>query len=194
MLAIFMVIPAFVSATLTAFLCGILLKLGYVSFITVLFAIIFGDLISNTFWYLVGRIGGEAFTKIFGKMFGVEKDITQRHLTNSLDLFNKFKDIAVFFVSAPVGMAIMFLSFMEAGLRRLSFWRYIITNTLFGAVWIYMILSMGYGFGYAYVTYHSILSRIGISIALVIILFLLMTFGGWIRMIIMPNPYKQQKS
>ncbi len=51
---------------------------------------------------------------------------------------------------------------------------------------------MGYGFGYAYVVYSSILSRIGVSFALVIALFLLMTFGGWIRMIIMPNPYKQQ--
>ncbi|GEM_PF-1884726 len=192
MLAIFMFVPAFITATITAFLCGILLKLGYVSFITVFLAIVFGDLLSNIFWYMTGRIGGQAFTTVFGKMFGVQQNITQNHLNSSLDVFNKFKDIAVFFVSAPLGMAIMFLSFMEAGLRRLSFWRYVITNTLFGAIWIYIILAMGYGFGYAYVVYSSILSRIGVSFALVIALFLLMTFGGWIRMIIMPNPYKQQ--
>ena len=52
MLAIFMFVPAFITATITAFLCGILLKLGYVSFITVFLAIVFGDLLSNIFWYM----------------------------------------------------------------------------------------------------------------------------------------------
>ena len=179
MLSLLMIIPAFVTATITAFLCGILLKFGYVSFGLVFAAILIGDMISNIFWYTVGRVGGKVFMTTFGRLFG----ITQEHLVGSMDIFNKFKNYVVFFVSAPTGMAITAISLMDAGIRKMTFSKYLISNTLVSAIWVWMMLALGYGFGYAYMTYSSIIERGLVSAVLLVILFILITFGGWIRMI-----------
>ncbi len=187
MLSLIAILPAFVSATLTAFLCGILLKLGLVSFTIVFLAILLGDLLSNVFWYWVGRIGGNTSVSLFKKIFNIHEDTTREKIGSSLDIFNKYKDYATFFVSAPIGMAIMFISFMDAGLRKLSFWRYVSVNTLVSAIWVWIMLAIGYGFGYAYTAYVSILGRCVLSVALVVVLFILLTFGGWIRMLMLPK-------
>ena len=121
-----MFIPAFITATMTAFLCGILLKYGLVGFISVSSTIVIGDLLSNIFWYMAGRIGGTVFIATFGDFFGIKHD----HIVNSMDIFNKYKDYVSFFVAAPVGMAIMAISLMNAGIQRFAFWKYIILSTV----------------------------------------------------------------
>jgi len=178
-----MVLPAFITATLTAFFCGILIKFSYVSFYVVLIAIVVGDLLSNIFWYILGLIGGRAFLITFGRIFG----ITQVHLNDTMSVFNKFKDYLAFFVSAPLGMAIMFISLMDAGIRKHGFLKYILTNTFVSILWIWLILGVGYCFGYCYVTYISITSRVLTSIMLLITIFILLTFGAWLRTIIISN-------
>ncbi len=178
-----MFIPAFITATITAFLCGILMKFGYVGFLVVFSAIVIGDLLSNIFWYLAGRIGGQTFVILFGNFFG----ITQDRINSSLNIFDRYKDYAAFFVSAPIGMAIMLISFMTSGIRRLSFWRYIISNTLLSAIWIWLMLALGYLFGHAYIVFTSIIERTIVSMILLAVLFILITLGGWIRMLIMPK-------
>ena len=185
-LSLLMFLPAFITATITAFLCGILMKFGYVSFLTVWIAIIVGDMISNIFWYMAGRIGGAAFIATFGKLFG----ITQDHLVGSLNIFNKFKDYIAFFVSAPVGMAMMLIGFMNAGIQKHGFWKYLVANTLVSAVWIWLMLALGYGFGQACVVFGSILGRVVTSLGLLAVLFLLLTLGAWIRTLILSAIYK----
>jgi len=192
MLAILAIIPAFISATLTAFFCGIFIKLGslggggWAGFISILITIVIGDLVSNIFWYMAGHIGGNIFLATFGRIFGIR----QENLNSSMNVFNKFKDYVAFFVSAPLGMAIMILSLMNAGIQRHHFWKYIFANTLMSAIWIWIILALGYGFGYAYTAFSSIIGRIITSIGLIIVLFLLMTLGAWIRTILMSFIYK----
>ncbi len=172
-----MFLPAFITATLTAFFCGILLKFGYVSLISVWLAIVFGDLISNIFWYFAGRIGGALFISSFGKIF----KLSHEDLVGSLNIFDKFKDYLAFFVSAPIGIAIMIIGLMNAGLQKHSFGKFIITNTIGSMVWIGLILSLGYSVGYLLVEYSSTFSRISTSVAALFILFILLTLGAWFR-------------
>jgi membrane protein DedA with SNARE-associated domain len=184
--AIFTFIVAFISATLTAFICGIFVKLGYLDLWLVFAAIIAGDFISNTFWYILGRIGGRIFLATFGRLFG----IGQEKLTDSMEIFNKYKDYATFFVSAPAGIAIMIISLMNAGIRRVTFFGYIAFNTLISIVWIWVILFAGSWFGYAFGAYHSITGRILTSLGAIVVLFLLLTLGAWVRGIILSTIYK----
>ena len=184
-----MIIPAFITATITAFLCGILMKFGYVSFLPVLAAIVIGDLLSNVFWYAAGRIGGTTFVATFGRLFGIRQD----HVIDSMAVFNKYKNFVSFFVGGPIGMIIMIISFMDAGIMRFSFWKYVVNNTLIGIIWTWSVLAIGYGFGYAYTSYTSIFGRVLVSVGLVIVLFIFLTLGGWIRMLMTSIIYKPNK-
>lgn len=186
-LSVLMILPAFVTATLTAFLCGIFLEFGYVNFFVVWAAIVAGDLISNIFWYTIGLIGGRAFLITFGKIFG----ITQDHLNSTMSVFDKFKDYVAFFVSAPVGMAIMIISLMNAGIQKRGFWKYLISNTLVSVVWVWLMLTLGYFFGYAYVTYISLTERVITTIVLLVVLFGLLTLGAWIRTLLVSSVTKK---
>jgi membrane protein DedA with SNARE-associated domain len=172
-----MIVPAFVTATLTAFLCGILLRFGYVDFWPVFIAIILGDLVSNIFWYLAGRIGGKVALVTLGGFFG----ITQEKIDSSIDIFNKYKDIVSFFVSPVIGLGIMLIGLMYAGIKRLPFCKYVAVNTVVGIFWILAILIVGYELGNSYTIFNSIMGRIVTSIGLVIVIFLLMTLGAWVR-------------
>ena len=64
---IFIVIFAFAEGPYLSMVFGVIVKLGYFSFLPVYSALMIGDLLGDTFWYYMGFFYGQAFIGKFGK-------------------------------------------------------------------------------------------------------------------------------
>jgi membrane protein DedA with SNARE-associated domain len=180
MLSILAFIPSFISVTLTAIIFGVLIRLGYANAWVAIISIIVGDVISNIFWYSMGRVGNKVFLVSLGRLFGID----QKSLDDGLNTFNKFKDIVGLFATFSVGLVIMIISQMDAGLRKLRITNYVLMSTLATIIWTFICIYTGYGIAYAFTIYTSIWGIIITSISSLIIAIIMISLGSWIRSMI----------
>lgn len=122
------------------FASGFLLHLHLLDIVPLFIAIAFGELAMDTVWYYVGRSFTDTAVARYGSYVGLTPDLFSKVKA----LFVRY-DATVLFVSKilmGLGMGIVLL--VIAGASRMSFWKYLLYNTLGEIVWVSMMLYIGY--------------------------------------------------
>jgi membrane protein DedA with SNARE-associated domain len=147
---------------------GVLIKLGYLSFLPVYIALMVGDVIGDTFWYYIGRFFGHRFIRRFGKYF----DITEESVAKVTGIFHKYKHRIILISKITNGFGFALVTLMTAGMVKIPFWRYLTMNLIGQFVWTGLLLGVGYFFSNLYLTIDSIIGKVT-----VVALFVLIFFG-----------------
>jgi len=171
------IILACIEGPVLSMMFGILIKLGYFSFLPVYAALMIGDLLGDTFWYYVGRHFGYPFIRRFGKYFSV----TEEGVTKVSEVFNKHKYSILFISKISTGFGFALVTLITAGIAKIPFRRYIFTNLLGQFIWSGMLIAVGFFFSQLYLSVNDIFSRMSIIALFVILLFVFTGFRKYIR-------------
>jgi membrane protein DedA with SNARE-associated domain len=144
---------------------GVLIKLGYFSFIPLYAALMIGDLIGDAIWYYIGRYFGHRFIKRFGKYF----DITEESVAKVTTIFHKYKHHILLISKVTNGFGFALVTLMTAGMVKIPFWRYLAINLIGQFVWTGLLLGIGYFFSNLYLTVDSIIGKMGVVAAFVVV-------------------------
>ncbi len=138
-------LAAFVEGPLVAVGTGFLIKLGYLSLIPTVIALIMGDFVPDTICYYIGRYGNRSnIIKKYGKYLGM----TEEYGKTLENLWLNHSKKAMFFSKLAYGLSMPFL--VTAGFAKMppsKFWGYSITITIlhYGT-----LMTLGYFFGQSY--------------------------------------------
>lgn len=132
-----------VGGAAVAIVCGFLIFQHQFSFLPVITIIVLGDMIGDSFLYIIGRWGME-----FMRRHGYRVGVTPEKLEKASDLFGDHHHKAVYI--SKLAMAIGIVGLVAAGCIKVNFWHYIricMTVTFIRSV---LLIGLSYSFGYAY--------------------------------------------
>lgn len=135
-------------------IAGFFSSLNYLNFWLAYVIIIAGDLAGDAVHYSFGRWGGRNFINRWGKYFGVgpgQIEIIEKQ-------FAERGDKLLFIGKMLQGVGGAFL--IAAGLIKMPFGKFIFANTLATFVKSFLLLLLGFYFGYALSTINTYLERI----------------------------------
>lgn len=122
---------------------GFLASKGYFSLAGVCIVVIIADLTGDTIYYAIGRYGGRAFIRKWGKYFGINDE-------KIFGIENHFKDHAgktlLFSKTQAIGSVIL----ASAGLSKMPYKKFIWFNLLGTAVKSTLLVFIGFYFGRLY--------------------------------------------
>jgi membrane-associated protein len=144
---------------------GVLLRLGDFSFFPVFMSLMLGDLIGDSAWYYIGRRYGNRFVAKYGKYFKV----TTSGLDRMTRLFHHYKHSVLFLSKISNGFGFALITLMTAGMVRIPFGRYMLVNLLGQFLWTGLLLGAGYFFTHLYLTINSVLGRVSLVAAAVVL-------------------------
>ena len=174
---------AFVEGPLLGMICGLLIRLGDFHFIPIYFALMIGDLIGDTFWYIIGYRFAGPFLSRFGEYFS----ITEEGVAAVEKIFHKHQDWILLLSKVTMGLGFALVTLVTAGIVKIPFRRYIAMNVIGQFVWTGIIISIGYGLGNAYVGVSSVLAKISILAMIVVAFAILLGFSKYVRSRIVKN-------
>ncbi len=134
---------------------GVLLRLGHFSFLPVYIALMSGDLIGDTILYMLGYHYGQSLIKKFKRWFNISEQV----LSKIEKSFHNHKHKILVFSKLTNGMGLGMVVLATAGIVRIPYTRFIITNFFGQLVWSGILLSVGYFFGHVYSQVSSVLSK-----------------------------------
>jgi membrane-associated protein len=144
---------------------GVFIRLGDFSFFPAYMCLMLGDLIGDAGWYYVGRRYGDHFVARYGKYFNVTSGGVERMTS----LFHRYKHPVLFVSKISNGLGFGFVTLMTAGMARIAFDRFIVVNLLGQFIWTGLLLSIGYFFSHLYITVNSLLGRVSLVAAAVVL-------------------------
>jgi membrane protein DedA with SNARE-associated domain len=124
--------------------------------------LVMGDVVGDTLYYLLGRLGGERLVLRWGHWVG----ITPSSLKKAENTLHKH-GAKLYLFGKVQGLGSLIL--IAAGITKMPFPRYIWINTMITFVKTFILVLIGYYFGYAYATIDGYLNRIGIICSFVIV-------------------------
>ncbi len=171
------IILASIEGPILAMLFGVLIKLGYFSFLPIYVALMLGDLFGDTAWYLVGRRFGYGFVGKFGKYINVDK-----YKIEKLDkVFHKYKHYILFISKISNGFGLSLVTLITAGMVRIPFWKYLSVNLVGQFIWSGLLISIGYFFSNLYIQVDTWMSRVGVIILFLFVIYLFLQYGKYIK-------------
>lgn len=171
------VLAAVLEGPLLSMVFGLLLRLGYFSFIPVYAALMLGDLIGDVAWYYIGYHYGRSAIRRFGKRFNITEKGVEK--TEKLFLKNKTKILLISKVTNGFGLALVVLA--TAGIVRIPFKRYLAVNLAGQFVWSGLLLAVGYFFGESYMRIDSIAGKVFLVVAFTAALYGLYRYNRSLR-------------
>ena len=153
-----------------AVIAGFLASLGLLNFWLAYIIIVIGDLAGDALHYCVGRFGGRTFIDRWGKYFGLKPG----QLAAVEEQFAKRGDKLLFLGKMLQGVGGAFL--IAAGLIRMPFVKFIFANTLATLIKSFLLLLLGFYFGYALSAINSYLQKISLLFLGAAVLALLIYF------------------
>ncbi len=151
---------ALVEGPMLAFVCGLMVSLGYLSAPLTLCILILGDIIPDTFFYLSGRYGSE---RPLIKRLAARIGVTDEHFADAKRLWNTHPAKTMLMSKFAYGISAAFL-FM-AGLMRMparTFYGYSISISI---AHYSVLMTAGYFFGASLVSAGEIVRSIEYVIA-----------------------------
>src|SRR4051812_19718255 len=88
-----------------AMVCGLLLRLGYLSFWPVYFILMVADLAGDIMWYCIGYYGGEKLVNSMGKYFGLNEQ-SYRAIEKA---YHKYHDWILIISKITMGLGLPFV-------------------------------------------------------------------------------------
>jgi membrane-associated protein len=171
------VIFACIEGPVLSMIFGVLIKLGYFSFWPIYAALMAGDLLGDTIWYHVGRYFGYPFIRKFGKYFSIDEN----SVTKISEVFHKHKYSILFISKITTGFGFAIVTLLTAGIVKIPFKRYLLTNLLGQFIWSGILIGVGFFFSHLYLGVNNVLSRLSIIALFVIIIAAFMGFRKYLR-------------
>ena len=156
---------AILEGPIIALIAGLLVKLKYLSLIPVFIIFIFGDIISDAFYYYIGRIGDQA--KLISK-YGSRYRIISENFGILDKLWLNHGHKMMFFVKLTYGLTIPFL--VAAGLSKMSYKRFLAITFLPTAFKYFILISLGYYLARSFVPALHYIYYGGIIVATIVVL------------------------
>jgi membrane-associated protein len=144
---------------------GVLIRLGDFGFFPVYISLMLGDLIGDAVWYYIGQRYGDRFVAKYGKYFKVTAGGVER-MTR---LYHHYKHSVLFLSKISNGFGFALVTLMTAGMVRIPFGRYMLVNLLGQVVWTGLLLGTGYFFTHLYLTVNTVLGRVSLVAATVVL-------------------------
>ncbi len=171
------VVLACAEGPIISMIFGVLIKLGYFSFIPVYAALMIGDLMGDTVWYYIGRRWGHGFISRFGKYVSITEDKVS--IINRIFHNHKYKILFVSKISNGFGFALVTL--MTAGIVRIPFVKYLSVNLIGQFIWSGILIGVGYFFSNLYMQVDSVLSKVGIVAFFLIIVAAFLGYKNYLK-------------
>lgn len=168
---------SFIEGPILGMICGLLIKLGGLSFWPVYIALMFGDLIGDAFWYGIGYKFGHRFIRRFGRFFSV----TESGFQTVEHIFHKYKDHILLISKATMGLGFALVTLITAGIVRIPFGRYMVINFFGQFVWTGFLLIVGYFLGHLYILVDNVLWRLSILALIVVVFAALIGYAKYVR-------------
>ncbi len=134
---------AYLEGTVVMLTAGALWHAGVLQFWPAYIALILGDILSDTMWYFIGRIGARPFLLRWGSYLNATPEVIEKVERR----FNRYHTSILIVSKLTMGFGFAVATLMTAGLMRVPFYRYFLINLLGGFVWIFALLEAGYYFG-----------------------------------------------
>ena len=166
------VVVSFAEGPILSIVAGVLYKLGLVPFTPIYLALMMGDLIGDTFWYLIGFYFGHPFIKRFGKYFS----LTESGVNAVTRIFHKYRNSILLISKMTMGLGFALVTLVTAGIVKIPFKRYIFLNFIGQFFWTGVLMIAGYFLGDLYIRINGVLGDIFI-VGVIVIVFV--GFFGW---------------
>jgi membrane protein DedA with SNARE-associated domain len=122
---------------------GALWHSGLVAFWPAYLALLLGDILSDSMWYWLGRIGARPFVARWGPLCGATPEIISRVERR----FHEYHLSILIISKLTMGFGLAVATLVTAGLMRIPFGRYFTIQLIGGIVWVYALVMVGYYFG-----------------------------------------------
>ncbi len=173
----FIIIFACIEGPILSIIFGILIKLGYFSFLPIYFALMLGDLVGDTVWYHIGKHLGYGFVIRYGKYFNITVDGI-RKVTH---VFHKYTKSILIISKLTTGFGFAIVTLFTAGLVRIPFRHYIFLNFIGQFAWTGLLMAFGYFFSNLYITFDHILARMTIIALFLMIVLAFIGFAKYMK-------------
>ena len=162
-------IGSYVEGSAVMMTTGLLWHIGTVEFWPAYLALLLGDVLSDTMWYLIGYYAARPFFTRWGHWFGMTPEVIEKVEGR----FNHYHTKILIISKLTMGFGLAVPVLTVAGMLRVPFMRYITINVLGGIVWILFLMGIGYYFGnlLAYIPKDF---QIAIAIAVPVIFFVIL--------------------
>jgi len=135
-----------VEGPILTIICGFLMRLGYFHFWPLYLIVIFGDLIGDMFWYIVGRYGVSKAMPRYGRFVGLDK-ATAAKIAEKFRR-NQNKTLLISKMTSGFGFAAVTLT--TAGTVKVPLKNFVVMNVIGGAYWSGILIVVGYLVGHLY--------------------------------------------
>jgi len=167
----FIALTASAEGPILSIVGGILLKMGYFSFAPLYGALIIGDVIGDTVWYLIGFRFGHGFINRFGKYFNA----TEERVAKVEKIFHRYKNSILFISKISNGLGFAIVTLLTAGMVKIPFRRYVLVNLSGQFIWSGLLIGVGYFFSHLYSQLDSLFGKMSVF---ALFAFLLIVFLG----------------
>jgi membrane protein DedA with SNARE-associated domain len=135
---------AVVEGPITTVLGGFLASSHHLNIYAVFLIVVLGDLIEDTFFYVLGRLGGVRLARTYGHYIG----ITEQRILNLEQHFVKHtgKTLIVGKITHGLGFTVLF----SAGTAKVPYPKFMVYNLVSVMLKSLILVVVGYYFGYAY--------------------------------------------
>jgi membrane-associated protein len=123
-----------------ALICGFLLKMGYFSFWPIFLLLMFGDIVSDIYWYCIGYYGGRRLVLKFGKYFS----LTNENLAVAEKVYHRHYIPILFLSKITMGFGFAIAIVAVAGITKLPFRKYMLVNIIAQPIWTATLLAAGF--------------------------------------------------
>ena len=106
-------------------------------------ALLLGDVLSDSMWYIIGYYGARRFTERWGRYVNVTPAIIEKAESK----FNRYHTSILIISKLTMGFGFAIATLITAGMLKVPFVRYFTINFLGGLIWIYGLMLIGYYFG-----------------------------------------------
>ncbi len=168
---------SWVEGPILALLCGLLVKLNLAPLIPVYFALMFGDLCGDTFWYFIGYHFGERFVRRFGHFLS----INEKSIGTIKKIFHKYKTHILIISKITMGFGFALVTLVTAGLVKIPFRQYFALNFIGQFVWTAFLLFIGYEFGSLYLAVNGVLGKISVAALFVMAFAAMLGYGRYMK-------------
>jgi membrane protein DedA with SNARE-associated domain len=134
---------SYIEGSVVMLATGALWHTGFVAFWPAYIALLLGDILSDTMWYWIGRIGARPFVARWGPLFGATPEIIARVERR----FHEYHLSILIISKLTMGFGLAVATLVTAGLMRVPFGRYFTIQLVGGIVWVYALVMVGYYFG-----------------------------------------------
>jgi membrane protein DedA with SNARE-associated domain len=166
-----------IEGPILAMLGGVLLHLGYLYFIPLYAALIVGDLLGDTLWYIAGRHLGEPFVRKWGGYFSIR----DREIQLVKKIFHKYHNRILILSKITMGFGFAIVTLFTAGMIKIPFRKYILLNLAGQFVWSALLLGVGYLFGNLYLSVNGILGKMTLIGLIVVAFIALIGYGKYVK-------------